>query len=74
MLNDVQIGEVWTLFSAYIDKKHLDVIAERYVEFLSDAGATNKTLQSSVGVDHWLDHAVSDFLATDDEEEIEDDY
>ena len=73
MLNDVQIGEVWTLFSAYIDKKHLNVVAERYVEFLSDAGATDKTLKNSVGVDHYLDHAISDFLE-EDEDEIEEDY
>jgi hypothetical protein len=70
MLNDVQ---VWTLFSAYIDKKHLEVVADCYIEFLSDAGATDKTLKNSVGVDHYLDHAISDFLADDDEEQ-DDDY
>ena len=69
MLNDTQIGEVWLLFADYIDKKQMEVAAERYVEMLADHGATDRTLQSATGVDQVLDQAISYYL----EEDIEDD-
>ena len=74
MLNETQIGEVWMLFADYVDKKQLDVVAERYVELLADHGVRDKTLQNATGVDTVLDHAINYYLEDTDEDEDDDDY
>ena len=73
MLNETQIGEVWMLFSDYIDKKQLDIVAERYIELLADGGVRDRTLQAAIGTDTVLDHAIEYYLE-DDEEPDTDDY
>ena len=35
-MNEEQIQEVWTLFKEYLDKKHVETAAERYVDLLAD--------------------------------------
>lgn len=67
MLNETQINEVWLLFADYIDKKQTEVVAERYIELLSDHGVSDRTLQNSTGVDQYLDHAIGYFLEDNDE-------
>lgn len=66
MLNEAQIGEVWALFADYVDKKQLDVVAERYIELLADYGVRDRVLQSATGVDATLDHAIAYYLDDDD--------
>lgn len=73
MLNDAQIGEVWLLFADYVDKKQLDIVAERYVELLADYGVRDRVLQSATGVDSTLDQAIVYYLDDADDEE-DDDY
>ena len=70
MLNETQIGDIWVLFSDFIDKKQLEVAAERYVDLLADYGVSDRVLQSATGVDHTLDQAIEYYL---DEETDEDD-
>ena len=65
MLNEAQIGEVWVMFADYIDKKQLDVVAERYVELLADYGVRDRILQNATGVDAILDHAIGYYLDID---------
>ena len=76
MLNETQIGEVWMLFADYLDKKQLDVVAERYIELLADNGVRDKTLQNALGNDTVLDHAINYYLEDDsiDEDDDDDDY
>jgi len=73
MLNETQIGDIWMLFADYIDKKQLDVVAERYVDLLADYGVSDRVLQSATGVDGTLDQAIDYYLdeedAADDEED-----
>jgi hypothetical protein len=71
MLNETQIGEVWLLFSDYLDKKQIDVVAERYIELLVDQGVNDRTLQNATGVDQVLDHAIAYYLEDDQEEDQE---
>lgn len=71
MLNETQIGEVWLLFADYLDKKQIDVVAERYVELLVDQGVNDRTLQNASGVDQVLDHAISYYLEEDQEDDQE---
>lgn len=73
MLNETQIGDVWLLFADYIDKKQIDVVAERYIELLADYGVRDRVFQSATGVDSVLDQAISYYLEDDEEVDDEDD-
>ena len=35
-MNEEQIAEVWTLFKEYLDKKQVEIAAERYIDMLAD--------------------------------------
>jgi hypothetical protein len=72
MLSETQIGDVWLMFVEYIDKKQLEVIAERYIDLLADFGVSDRTLSNATGVDEILDQAISYYL--NDDEEGEEDY
>jgi len=69
MLNETQIGDIWLLFADYIDKKQLELVAERYVDLLADHGVSDKVLQSATGVDDTLDSAIEYYLDEDAEDE-----
>jgi hypothetical protein len=73
MLNETQIGDIWILFADYIDKKQLEVAAERYVDLLADYGVSDRTLQGATGVDGTLDSAIEYYL-DEDEDDSDDDY
>ena len=72
MLNETQIGDIWLLFADYIDKKHVETAAERYVDLLADYGVSDRTLQHATGVDNNLDQAIEYYLDEDVEDEDED--
>ena len=72
MLNETQIGDVWLTFVDYVDKKQLEVVAERYVDLLADFGVSDRVLQSAMGVDHTLDQAIEYYLDEDSENDDED--
>lgn len=74
MLNEAQIGELWTMFADYLDKKQIDVVAERYVELLADYGVRDRVLQNATGVDTTLDHAIAYYLDDGSADEEDDDY
>ena len=71
-MNEAQISEMWMMFADYIDKKQLDIVAERYVELLADFGVRDRTLSNALGNDAVLDHAIAYYLDEDDEDD--DDY
>lgn len=73
MLNETQIGDIWMLFADYIDKKQLDVAAERFVDLLADYGTSDRVMQNAMGVDGTLDQAIEYYLDEDEEDE-DDDY
>jgi len=74
-MNENQIADIWMLFKEYIDKKLLDVVAERYVDLLADHGISDKMMESATGVDDELDSAIEYYLdqGADDEEDYNDD-
>ena len=74
MLNETQIGDIWLLFSDFIDKKQLDAVAERYVDLLADHGVSDKVMQSASGVDPILDQAIDYYMDEESEDEEDDDY
>jgi len=68
-MNASLIVEMWDLFKDYTDKKHQSVIAEKYIQLVSDHGATDRDLQNVLGHDDDLDHAIKDMLDLDDNDE-----
>ena len=72
-MNENHIGDIWMLFKEYVDKKILDVLAERYVDLLADHCVSDKFMAGASGVDDDLDNAIDFYLdETSDEEEIDD--
>jgi hypothetical protein len=71
-MNENHIGDIWMLFKEYVDKKVLDVLAERYVDLLADHGISDKVMAGASGVDEDLDNAIDFYLdETSDEEELD---
>jgi hypothetical protein len=80
MLNESQIADIWIMFKEYIDKKQLDIVAEKYVDLLADYGVRDEVLEEVIGTDNELDDAINYYLENDysddgyDDEEDEEDY
>ena len=74
MLNETQIGDIWLLFSDFIDKKQMEAVAERYVDLLADFGVPDKVLSAASGVDSTLDSAIDYYLDEEDAGDEDDDY
>jgi len=71
-MNESQIVEIWQLFKEYIDKKNIDVAAERYIDLLADYGIGDDIMTSALGTDTALDYAINYYLDLDDD--LTDDY
>ena len=61
-MDESQIPEVWTCFKEYLDKKHIEMAAERYVDLLADYGVGDDTLAQAMGTDSELDTAINYYL------------
>ena len=70
-MNEEQIADIWTLFREYIDKKQIDVIAEKYVDVLADYGVDDQIFKGALGADSALDGAITYYLDLDN---IDNDY
>ncbi len=76
-MNEEQIADIWMLFKEYVDKKHIEMAAERYVDMLADYGLSDLAFQELMGNDTVLDTAINYYLEVDDEvhdDEEEEDY
>ena len=71
-MNEEQIADVWMMFKEYLDKKHIEMAAERFVDLLADYGISDETFQELIGTDAQLDSAINYYLELDDEETYED--
>ena len=40
-MNEEEIVDIWNLFKEYVDKKQIDVVAEKYVYMLAEYGASD---------------------------------
>ena len=63
------IIEVWQVFKEYVDKKHIETIAEKYVDLCADLGTSDEAFRDALGSDNNLDKAIGYFL----EEEVDED-
>jgi hypothetical protein len=74
-MNEEQISDVWMMFKEYLDKKHIEMAAERFVDLLADYGVNDETFTEVLGTDAALDNAIGYYLEIDedsDEEEWDD--
>ena len=71
-MNEEQIVDVWGLFKEYVDKKNLEVAAEKYVDMLADYGVQDETFISVLGNDAMLDTAINYYLELDEDDVDED--
>jgi len=66
-MDERQISDVWMMFKEYLDKKHIETAAERYVDLLADYGVDDETFQSALGTDSNLDYAITYYLDLDED-------
>ena len=72
-MNDENIVDVWTLFKEYVDKKQIEVVAEKYIDLLADYGISDETFKESLGTDSVLDEAIYYYLDLDNDDTYDDD-
>ena len=70
-MDDEQIVDIWTSLKEYLDKKHVEMAAEKYVDLMADYGVGDDQFQDALGADDNLDKAIQYYL---DEESEEEDY
>ena len=64
-----QVSEIWQCFKEYIDKKHIETVAERFVDLCADFGPPDEALRDALGMDNELDKAISYYLEEDQDED-----
>ena len=57
-MNEEQIADVWLTIKEYLDKKHAEMAAERFVDLMADFGVTDQQFQDILGNDKMLDSAI----------------
>ena len=64
-MNEEQIADIWMMFKEYVDKKQIEVVAEKYIDLLADYGIQDQTFKESIGTDLTLDRAIGYYLEID---------
>jgi len=64
-MTEEQITDIWNILREYIDKKQLDLAAEKYVDVLADYGTSDETFKDLLGNDRYLDNAINYYLELD---------
>jgi|TARA_B100001094_G_scaffold48853_1_gene44221 hypothetical protein len=72
-MNEENIADIWTLFKEYLDKKQIEIVAEKFIDLMADYGVSDEMLKEVMGHDATLDEAIHYYLdldnIDDDEEE-----
>jgi hypothetical protein len=71
-MNENMIADVWNLFKDFLDKKSIDLVAEKYIDLLADYGIDDTVLKEVKDVDAYLDDAISYYLGDADGAEVDD--
>ena len=72
-MDSSQIVDTWNLFKEHVDKKHLETLAERFVDLLADYGVSDEALKDAMGSCDSLDQHRNYYLDIDEEMTAEDD-
>lgn len=63
--------DVWSLVKAYVPSKDKGIVANKFVDIISDNGVDEEELRELMGHDDELDEAIK-LMIDEDEEEYED--
>jgi hypothetical protein len=66
-MKEEQIVDLWMCFKEFMDKKQLELAAEKYVDLLADYGVDDIVLKDALGNDDYLDGAIEYYLELDEE-------
>lgn len=72
-MNDEQIADIWMMFKSYLDKKHIEMAAEKFVDLMADYGVDDIVFKEVLGTDSALDTAISYYLDLDNADGYEED-
>jgi len=70
-MEEEQIADIWNMFKEYLDKKHIEMAAERFVDLMADFGTGDDTFTNCLGHDSALDHAINYYLDLDEDDVLE---
>jgi hypothetical protein len=73
-MNEEHISDIWTMFKEYVDKKQIELVAEKFVDLLADYGVSDETFKEVLGTDSNLDEAISYYLDLDNVEDDDEDW
>ena len=73
-MNEEHISDIWTMFKEYVDKKQMELVAEKFVDLLSDYGVSDETFKEVIGTDSNLDDAISYYLDLDNQDDDEEEW
>jgi hypothetical protein len=72
-MDEEQIADIWVLFKEYLDKKQVEIVAEKYIDMLADYGVDDQQMKELFGIDALLDEAIGYYLDIDADNYIDDD-
>jgi hypothetical protein len=67
-MEESQVIDIWMMFKEYLDKKHIEMAAERYVDLCADYGVSDEALKEALGNDKDLDYAINYYLDLDNDD------
>ena len=73
-MNEEHISDIWTMFKEYVDKKQIELVAEKYVDLLADYGVSDEMFKEVIGTDSYLDEAISYYLDLDNVDDDDEDW
>ena len=73
-MNEEHISDIWTMFKEYVDKKQMELVAEKFVDLLADYGVSDETFKEVIGTESNLDDAISYYLDLDNVDDDEEDW
>lgn len=73
-MNEEHISDIWTMFKEYIDKKQIELVAEKFIDLLADYGVSDETFKEVIGTDSNLDEAITYYLDLDNIEDDDDEW
>jgi hypothetical protein len=72
-MDEDQIVDIWNVFKPNLDKKQVELAAEKFVDLLADYGVSDITFKDAIGSDNDLDTAICYYLDLDEDYSVEDD-
>ena len=73
-MNEEHISDIWTMFKEYVDKKQMELVAEKFVDLLADYGVSDETFKEVIGTDSNLDEVIGYYLDLDNMDDDEEDW